>query len=112
MGYLHIAAVTPLRPYLFYLSSAVLFFGSFFASRTMLYTYSVIHCSEYPVTFFVLADCHGCFVHIVFFQTALVQTSCTVFSVILRNAPLKIEGMRNFHCIRLPISIIRSLENP
>ena len=48
MGYLHIAAVTPLRPYLFYLSSAVLFFGSFFASRTMLYTYSVIHCSEYP----------------------------------------------------------------
>ena len=48
MGYLHIAAATPLRPYLFYLSSAVLFFGSFFASRTMLYTYSVIHCSEYP----------------------------------------------------------------
>lgn len=79
MGYLHIAAVTPLRPYLFYLSSAVLFFGSFFASRTMLYTYSVIHCSEYPRRSLYWRTVMAVLCTSSFFQTALVQTSCTVF---------------------------------
>ena len=44
MGYLHIAAVTPLRPYLFYLSSAVLFFGSFFCQQN-----DVVHIFSHPL---------------------------------------------------------------
>lgn len=111
MGYLHIAAVTPLRPYLFYLSSAVLFSVlSLPAERCCTHIRSSIALSIPDVL------CTGglswlfC-VHRLFpngFGADLMHC----FSVILRNAPLKMDGMRNFHCIRLPISIIRSLENP
>lgn len=46
MGYLHIAiaAVTPLRPYLFYLSSAVLFFWFFLCQQN-----DVVHIFSHPL---------------------------------------------------------------
>ena len=39
----------------------------------------------------------------------MVQTSCTVFCVIPYKAFLKIDGIRNFHCIRFPINILGSI---